>query len=118
MAKILNDVGQISRMHVLQQLVRDVKTYSTLRIGFQDVAELPGDGFGRNPGLKLTNHRLREHTSQHATQNGPDADIHFEDVQDLLLVFPFPQEGNIIHPDYFTAMNVDDLLVKKITNHA
>ncbi len=48
-AQLLDDVGQVGRMHVFQQPVRNVQPQAPLRIGLQNVAEFPANGMRRDP---------------------------------------------------------------------
>ncbi len=71
-----------------------------------------------NVALQGANSGRRGDAAEQPPDNGPDADIDFEDMQDLAAVLTFFQEGDVIDADHLAALGVDDLLIEQVANHA
>ena len=84
--EFLDDVGEVGRVHLLQQLVRDVQAQAALRVGFQNVAELPGDGVGRNRLLHAADPRARQDALQEPAEDAAHADVDFQHIQVIAAV--------------------------------
>ncbi len=74
-AQVLDDIGEVSRMHVLQQAVRNVQTQAPLRIGLQNIAEFPADRMRGNAGLQPADPARRQNALEQAPEDAPDSDV-------------------------------------------
>ena len=50
--------------------------------------------------------------------HGSQADIDFQNVQDITTVFPLFQKSDVVDADNFSALRVDDLLIEQVAHHA
>ena len=118
MAEILDDIGEIGRMHIFEKLVRDVQANPALRIGLENVAEFPANRMRRDAALKSTNGSWRHDSPQDSAQDRADTDIDLEDVKHIVTVLGKAQERYIVDADDFAALGVDNLLIEQIAHHA
>ena len=85
--ELLDDVGQVGRVHVFEQPVGDVQAQAALRVGLEDVAKLPADGVRRNARLQPADPARRNRRPAPAGGDAADADIHLQHPQQLSLAF-------------------------------
>jgi hypothetical protein len=115
--QLFDDVRQIGRVHVLQQPVRNVEPQATLRIGLQNIAELPADRPRRDARLNPPDPARRQ-ALQHSPENAADPDIDFEHPQLFHSVVLTELQREIVDAHYLAALRVDDLLIQKIAGQA
>ncbi len=101
-------------MHIFEQTVGNIQAQTALRIGLQDVAELPADGVRRNAPLQTANPKRRQNAAQQAAENAADADVYFEYPQDLRLILLAQLKRHVIDANHLAALGVDDLLIQQI----
>ncbi len=117
-SEMLHDVGQIGRMHGLERLVPDIQPQPALRVRLDDVAELPTNGVGRDRPLQPPHHARRQQTLRQTAEDGAEADVDLENLQQIAAFFVVNLERYVRHPHYFAAVRVDDLLVEQVAHHS
>src|ERR1700722_16625643 len=84
------------------------------RIGFDQVDKLPQNFAGGEFALQAANGHGRHHTLEQAADGAGKADIDLGNAQFGVAVGALIGEIDIVDPDDFAAVGVDDLLVKEV----
>ena len=79
-AELFDDIGQVGGMHGFQAIVRNIEAQTALRVGFNDVAEIPADGMRSDGPLHAANQPGGQNTLKETANNAADADVHFADL--------------------------------------
>src|SRR5262249_5912893 len=66
------------------------------------------------PPLQLADPKSGQHVLAEPPEDAADADVHFEDAQDVVAVFEADFERDVVDAHHFAAVDVDNLLVKQI----
>ena len=115
--------------------MRNVEPQAALGVGFDDIAELPADGIGRNRTLQGPNPARAQDALEKSAEDATDAHVNLQDVEHGapitavgmpvpgVTVAPMPVavpdlESNVIDPDYFAPVHIDNLLVQQIAADA
>ena len=105
-------------MHVFQQPVGNIQAQAALRIGFQDVAELPANGARRNPRLQPAHPARRNRPLHQPAEDAAHADVDIQHPQNVAVVLLADFKRDIGDADHFAALRVDNLLIQKIAGGA
>src|ERR1043166_1166368 len=117
-AEILDDVGEIRRMHLLEQPVGDIQSQAAPGIRLEDVTELPANGVRRNAGLQAAHPARRQHSLHDPAENAPDSNVDLQHPQLIETVLLAQFEGNIVDPHHLAPLGIDDLLIEQVAHHA
>src|ERR1700758_5226523 len=104
-------------MHALEFLVSDAELYSAQRVRFDQVDEFPGNDSGWQLGGQPTNHTGRGYTVEQTAGGAGEAHVHLGDTQLNDAVVSLLGDIDIVHPHYFSAAGIDDLLIEQVLAH-
>src|SRR5450631_393897 len=101
-------------MHVRKASMFDLQLYPAGRVYFNQVDKLPGNNVGAEAHGELCQgmpgHRAFEQPAYGATES--DCDLSHS--QSLASFLQIPLQVNVVHPNYFSAVHVDDLAVEDV----
>ena len=112
--QVLDDVGDVRRMHLRETLVLDLQLDAARRVGLEEIDEVPRDDARRNP-LEQRPQRERRHHALGETPNGAArADVDGQDVQQQVAVDRRRIDLDVVHAHDLPAVHVDDLLIEQV----
>ena len=89
-----------------------------MRICFEMLAEFPANGMRRYFLLQGTDEGGGHDASEYTAQHGTNSDINFKNVENQLTVLIFSEKRNVIDPNDFSSLGINDLLIEQVTDHA
>ena len=112
-AQLLHDVREVGGMDLPEPVVRDQQPQAPLRIGFDDVAGIPGNRVGRYLVLDLADGPVRKKALGQAPKGTLKTHTDLVDPQ-LLVAVDRDAQSQVIDPDDLASVDIDNLLVEQI----
>jgi hypothetical protein len=117
--EVFYDVGDVSGMERRQAFVRNLEFDAARGIGFDEIDKTPGDRARRNSLEQDVKCGARRQAAQEATDGAADADIDRLNAQDGVraagLCDGVDLEVHVVDANDLASVNVDDLLIEKIS---
>ena len=101
-------------MHLRQPFVRDLELHAARRVGLDQIHVLPGDHARRDLLEQRTKRERRDDAFGEAPDGAASADVDREQGERHVIVDGRRVELDVVHPDDFAAMDVDDLLIEEV----
>ena len=105
-------------MHGFQHVVGNVQPQAPLWIGFDDVAKFPTNGIRRNAGHRFATPARRNDTLHNTAKDAAQTDVHFQHPQFIATANLHGFKCDVGHPDHFTTVDINDLLIEKVAPQA
>src|SRR6185369_1392569 len=88
--------------------------YATRRIGLDQIHEFPGNVLGRDLRSHGRKRDARNHALKQATNCASSSSIDVADLEREFAVDQINDEVDVVDANYFSSVNVDDLLIEEI----